>query len=76
MANIKIVPMKKHEPTDKEVLLAEFLETADALQAFLETAGKGGELWKMFNYLAMYLAERGEERGLYKYFKKGGETDV
>lgn len=78
MKNLKIVPIEKREPSDKERYLSELINHVEKLQNFLTSVNRQGDLWILFNYLSLLVGsfetESIEGKGYERYRDKYDEN--
>ncbi len=57
MRKLKVVPIKKREPTGRERHLSELIDSIEHLQDFLTSVNRQGDLWDIFNKLMFFTGD-------------------
>lgn len=78
MSNFKMITFEKRELSDKEQYLSKLTNHVEELQGFLTSVNRKGDLWILFNYLALLIGsfelESIEGKGYERYYDKYDEN--
>lgn len=78
MSNLKMITFEKREQSNKERHLSDAVKHVEELQSFLASVNRQGDLWEIFNDIAMFVGscmrESIEGKGYERYYNKYDEN--